>query len=129
MGVGETSTSLMPRESPSCRGRFDVSYSVGNNNVAGSPDTRTYPRGATAPLGQGRMRAVAARYNAAAGQNFNAANPSLPQLTGGQNTTKFGLGYQYFLSKRTSVHADVGTAKTEGVSRTTGVEAGIRHTF
>jgi hypothetical protein len=49
--------------------------------------------------------------------------------TSGQDTTKFGLGYQYFLSKRTSVHADVGMARTEGVSRTTGFEAGIKHTF
>ena len=106
-----------------------VSYSVGNNNVAGNPYTRTYLIGATAPLGQARMKAVAARYDAAVGQNFNAANPFLPQLTGGQNTTKFGLGYEYFLSKRTSAHADVGTAKTEGVSRTTGVEAGIKHVF
>lgn len=40
-----------------------------------------------------------------------------------------GLGYEYFLSKRTSAHADVGTAKTEGVSRTSGVEAGIKHIF
>jgi len=106
-----------------------ASYSVGNNNVAGNPDTRTYLIGATAPLGQGRLRTVVARYDAAAGQNFNATNPSLPQLTGGQNTTKFGLGYQYALSKRTSVHADMGTAKTEGLSRTTGVETGIKHIF
>jgi predicted porin len=106
-----------------------VSYAVGNNNVAGNPDTRTYLIGATAPLGQGRLKTVMARYDAPMGQNFNAANPSLPQLTGGQDTTKFGIGYEYLLSKRTSLHADVGTAKTEGVSRTTGLEAGIKHIF
>ena len=106
-----------------------ASYAVGNNNVAGNPDTRTYLIGATVPFGTGRIRAVAAKYNAVVGQNFNAANALLPQLTGGQNTTKFGLGYEYFLSKRTSVHADAGTAKTQGVSRTSGVEAGIRHAF
>lgn len=106
-----------------------ASYSVGNNNVAGNPDTRTYLIGATAPLGQGRMRTVVGRYDAAVGQNFNAANPSLPRLTAGQDTTKFGLGYEYFLSKRTNVHVDVGTAKTEGLSRTTGFEAGIKHSF
>jgi predicted porin len=109
--------------------RAIASYSVGNNNVAGNPDTRTYLVGATAPLGAGRLKAVAARYDAAVGQNFNAANTLLPPLTGGQNTTKFGLGYEYFLSKRTSVHADAGTASTEGVSRTTGFEAGIKHAF
>lgn len=106
-----------------------ASYAVGNNNVAGNPDTRTYLIGATAPLGQGRLRAVAARYEAAVGQNFNAANGSLPTLTGGQSTTKFGLGYQYFLSKRTILHADIGTAKTDGVSRTTGIETGIKLIF
>ncbi len=109
--------------------RTVVSYSVGHNNVAGNPDTRTYLIGATAPVGQGRLKAVAARYNAAAGQNFNAANPSLPPLNSGQDTTKFGLGYEYLLSKRTSLHADVGTAKTDGVSRTTGLEAGLKHSF
>jgi predicted porin len=106
-----------------------ASYSVGNNNVVGNPDTRTCLIGATAPLGPGRLRAVVARYDAAVGQNFNAANALLPQLTGGQNTTKFGLGYEYVLSKRTTVHADAGTAKTDGVSRTTGFEAGIKHVF
>jgi predicted porin len=106
-----------------------ASYSVGNNNVSGNPETRTYLIGATAPIGQGRIKAVAARYDAAVGQNFNAANAFLPQLTAGQNTTKFGLGYEYFLSKRTSAHADVGTAKTEGVTRTTGFEVGIKHIF
>jgi len=35
----------------------------------------------------------------------------------------------HFLSKRTSLHADAGSAKTEGVSRTTGVEAGVKHVF
>jgi predicted porin len=104
-------------------------YAVGNNNVAGNPLTRTYLVGATAPFGLGRLRTVLARYDAAVGQNFNAANALLPQLTGGQDTTKLGLGYEYFLSKRTSLHADVGTAKTDGVSRTTGIEGGIKHAF
>jgi predicted porin len=109
--------------------RAIASYAVGNNNVAGNPDTRTYLIGATAPIGAGRLKAVVARYDAAVGQNFNAANTLLPQLSAGQDTTKLGLGYEYFLSKRTSVHADAGTATTEGLSRTTGIEAGIKHVF
>ena len=32
-----------------------VSFSIGNNNVVGNPDTRTYLFGATAPLGAGRQ--------------------------------------------------------------------------
>jgi predicted porin len=107
-----------------------VSFSQGQNNVANNPRTKTMLIGATAPIGSGRLKVVAAKYNAAVGQNFNAANPFLPQnLTNGQDTTKFGIGYEYFLSKRTSVHADLGTAKTQTVSRTTGMEAGIKHVF
>jgi predicted porin len=106
-----------------------VHYSAGKNGITGNPTVKTYFVGATAPLGGGTLKAVVARYNAAAGTNVNATNTFLPANTTGQDTTKFGLGYEYFLSKRTSVHADVGTAKTTNFSRTTGVEGGIKHTF
>ncbi|UUX96527.1 porin [Aquabacterium sp. J223] len=88
-----------------------VAYS---RTTVGTVDTTSYLVGATAPLGGGRLKAVAARKNPDGGNN---------------NTTKFGLGYEYFLSKRTSVHADVGTAKTQNLTRTTGVEAGVKHVF
>jgi predicted porin len=116
-----------------------VQYSAGKNSITGNPTVKTYFVGATAPLGGGTLKAVVARYNAAAGTstvpgapgsfNVNASNTTLPGNWTGEDTTKFGLGYEYFLSKRTSVHADVGTAKTTTFSRSTGVEAGIKHTF
>lgn len=70
--------------------------------------------GAVAPLGTGRLKAMWGYQN----------------LAGPNNTTrKLGLGYEYFFSKRTSVHADVGVAKTGNLSRGTGYEAGIKHLF
>jgi hypothetical protein len=45
------------------------------------------------------------------------------------NATKFGLDHEHLLSKRTSPHSEVGSAKTEGFSRSTGFEAGIKYTF
>jgi predicted porin len=88
------------------------SYSVGKPSTVRT--NRSYLIGAIMPLGAGRLKAVVARLDPAGGDN---------------NTTKFGLGYEYFLSKRTSLHADVGTASTEERRRSNGVEAGIKHVF
>jgi predicted porin len=101
-----------------------VSYSQGNNNQAGNPDRKTYLVGATAPLAGGRLKAIVAR-------DTRFISPlGFGSTTGaGVDATKFGLGYEYFLSKRTSVHADVGTAKADGLTRSTGVEAGVKHVF
>lgn len=97
--------------------------------VGSEVKSKAYFVGATAPLGNGRLKAVVAKFDAGAGINFNGSNTSLPADYSGKNTTKVGVGYEYFLSKRTSVHADVGSAKTQTYSRTTGVEAGIKHVF
>jgi predicted porin len=97
-----------------------VSYSRGHNSQAATATTAfnakstAYLIGATAPVGPGRLKAVVARLDPAGPNN---------------NTTKVGVGYEYALSKRTSVHADVGTAKTQVLTRATGVEAGIKHVF
>lgn len=76
--------------------------------------SHSYVIGATMPVSNGRLKAVVGRYDPAGANN---------------TTLKLGLGYEYFLSKRTSVHADVGTGKTDGRTRTTGFEAGLKHIF
>jgi predicted porin len=111
-----------------------LAYSQGRTGTNTNNDTKSYLVGATAPLGGGRLKAVVARHDAAAGATpatgASFGGGSYPVYTNGANTTKFGIGYEYFLSKRTSVHADVGTAKTQGAfTRTTGVEAGVKHVF
>jgi len=76
--------------------------------------SKSFVIGATAPIGAGRLKAVVASFDPAGSNN---------------NTKKVGLGYEYFLSKRTSVHADVGSGKTQNQTRTTGIESGLKHTF
>ena len=54
---------------------------------------------------------------------------------GNNNTTKVGLGYEHFLSKRTSVYTDLGTSQQQGrlagvaLSRSTVVDFGLKHNF
>lgn len=45
------------------------------------------------------------------------------------SSTKFGLGEEYFLSKRTSLYVTAGTAKTADRTRSTAVDLGINHRF
>lgn len=88
-----------------------ISYS--RSEVAGVK-TVDFSLGATAPLLHGEVKAVVAKLNPEGADN---------------STTKFALGYEYSLSKRTSVFANLGTAKTETLSRTTGYDFGLRHKF
>lgn len=51
-------------------------------------------------------------------------------LAGANNTnTRLGLGYEHVLSKRTSVLANVGSAKQGSLSRTTLVDFTLKHNF
>lgn len=80
----------------------------------GGVKTTNFSLGATAPLFNGQVKAAVAKLNPDGADN---------------NTTKFALGYEYGLSKRTSVFANLGTAKTQGLSSTTGYDVGVRHKF
>ncbi len=83
------------------------------STVAGI-DARNLSVGATAPVGPGQLRVGFARYSP------DGANNDIDKL---------GLGYVHPLSKRVSLHADIGSAKQEGRSRTTAVDAGIKYNF
>ncbi len=64
-----------------------------------------------------------------------AAVTRLDPQGGNNNTTKFGLGYEHLLSKRTSLYADVGSAMQQGNlagtarTRTTAFDFGLKHNF
>jgi len=77
-------------------------------------DAHNLSLGATAPVGSGLLRAGVARYA-----------PDGP----GNDIDKLGLGYVHPLSKRVSLYADVGSARQEGRSRTTAVDAGLKYNF
>ena len=69
---------------------------------------------ATAPLGNGVLKAAWARLD--------------PQ--GANNTaTKIGLGYNYNLSKRTNLYFDVGAGREDTKTNNTAYALGLRHTF
>jgi len=76
--------------------------------------TRSLGIGATMPIRSGVLKVAYGQ------QDQPGANDT---------TKKLGLGYEYFLSKRTSVHADAGTAKHPAFTRVAGFEAGMKHTF
>jgi predicted porin len=68
----------------------------------------------TAPVGQGRILAGAAKLRVEGANN---------------DATKFSVGYHYDLGRRTMLYVDLATAKQQGLSRTTGYDVGVRHTF
>jgi predicted porin len=70
--------------------------------------------GVNVPVGPGVVHALAARLNP----------------PGGDNTLlKYAIGYEYFLSKRTSLYADVATAKQQAQTRTTAMDSGVTFRF
>ena len=89
-----------------------VSYSGSRANTVNL--THGFSLGATAPLGSGRVKAVYGRVDPAGDDN---------------DTNKLGLGYDHFLSKRTNLYANVGTAKTQQRTRATGFDLGLKHVF
>lgn len=70
--------------------------------------------GAVTPIGGGNLKAVYARVDPDGANNLRQ---------------KIGLGYDYFLSKRTNVYLDLGSAKEDTKTRSSAVAAGIRHDF
>ncbi|WP_119156814.1 porin [Caldimonas tepidiphila] len=85
--------------------------------------------GATAPLGSGVLKVGYGVLDNPAGTFVGADAAPAASLATTVETKKFGVGYQYNLSRRTSVHADVGVAKGDGLSRTHGFEVGVKHVF
>jgi len=79
----------------------------------GDVDTDFVSLGALAPIGPGTLKAAIARLK--------------PDL--GNRTKKLGLGYDYPLSKRTNLYADVGVTKTDTLTRNTTWSFGAKHTF
>lgn len=70
--------------------------------------------GLTVPLGSGVAKLAIGKLNP-----DGANNDSL----------KIGIGYEYSLSKRTSLRASLGSSKTDGLTRSTGYDLGLLHRF
>jgi len=89
-------------------------YARSKLGVGNSSTDKFIQLGATAPIGAGKLKVAYGRFD--------------PQ---GDNNTenKLGLGYDYFLSKRTNVYADVGFAKQDTKTNNTAYAFGLKHTF
>ena len=79
--------------------------------------------GLTAPIGPGKLKFAVDRLDG----DTSAGNTT---LTNSQRS-KFGIGYDYPLSKRTNVYADFGQGKSQFAGATTNRAAavGMKHTF
>lgn len=94
---------------------------VGNGKNAADQKIQSYLVSATAPIGSGALRA-------SYGELKNK------ELATNQKLVKqFGLGYQYFLSKRTTAYVDVVNFDKDGGLATgfkkTGYDIGLKHNF
>lgn len=89
-------------------------FSVSGSKVNVTTMSHAMTLGATAPVGPGRVKAVYARLDPPGPNN---------------RTDKFGVGYDYFLSKRTNLYVNAGTAKTQNLTRSSGYDFGMKHVF
>lgn len=76
-------------------------------------NAESYTASALVPTGFGRVYA-----------SYGSLSPAT-----GLDSTMFGAGAQYDLSKRTLLYTNVGSAKRDGLTRTTAFDLGIKHTF
>ena len=92
-----------------------AAYGQGTPEGAGAADKhRSYLIGATAPIGGG---------------DFRVAYGKLETVDPDEDvSSKFGIGYHYPLSKRTTVYVDVAN-DSEADEDKTGVDFGIKHNF
>jgi predicted porin len=88
-----------------------ASYSRAKGGLNG--DAKAYSVSAMVPLTFGRAHA-----------SFGSLSPAT-----NLDSKMLGAGVQYDLSKRTLLYTNVGSAKRDGLTRTTAFDAGIKHTF
>jgi predicted porin len=95
-------------------------YASAKIGALGAQSSKMFSLGAVAPVGPGNVKAM-----------YYRVNPDGPN----NNSTKFGLGYDYALSKRTGLYADVGIGKadqplpTGGTVSSNAYAFGVKHTF
>jgi len=93
-------------------------YASAKIGALGATSSKMFSIAALAPVGPGNVKA-----------QYSRVNPDGPN----NNSAKFGLGYDYALSKRTNLYADMGIGKADqlaGGSISSNVYAfGVKHTF
>ncbi|RQP26407.1 porin [Piscinibacter terrae] len=80
--------------------------------------------GALAPIGGGTLKAAYGRLTPDANTPAPVSAP-----WSNQTQSKLGLGYDYPLSKRTNVYADMGMGRATNATNNTAYAVGVKHTF
>ena len=91
-----------------------MGYYAQSKTALGADKNKVFSLGATAPLGSGLVKAM-----------YYRVDPQGPN----NNRSKIGLGYDYALSKRTGLYADVGVARGDNVTNNNAYAFGVKHTF
>jgi predicted porin len=89
-------------------------YASAKIGTGGSISSKMFSIGLLAPVGPGNVKAQYFRVDPAGSNN---------------NTSKFGLGYDYALSKRTGLYADLGIGKGDKLTSNNAYAFGVKHTF
>jgi predicted porin len=89
-------------------------YDTAKIGAGGATKSKMFSLGVLAPIGPGNLKAAYYRVNPDGANN---------------NRSKFGIGYDYYLSKRTNVYADLGSARADTLKNNTAWAFGLKHTF
>ena len=89
-------------------------YAQGKTDANGDTKAQVVMLGATAPLGAGVLKAMYFKLDS----DIDARDRS-----------KFGLGYNHSLSKRTTLYVDLGQARQTGLTSNTAYALGVKHVF
>jgi predicted porin len=89
-------------------------YAQSKTGNKGEDTNKMFSLAATAPLGSGLVKAMYYRVDPKGANN---------------NYSKLGLGYDYQLSKRTGLYADVGVARADKLTNNNAYAFGVKHTF
>ena len=89
-------------------------YAAAKVGLNGTVKNKMFSVGLTAPIGPGKLK---------------AAYLSVDPQGANNNNSKIGLGYDYALSKRTNLYADLGMGKADARTNNTAYAFGVKHTF
>ncbi|MCR5885497.1 porin [Rhizobacter sp. J219] len=98
-----------------------VSYAMSETRTNSLVDTDALSFGLTAPAGPGLIKA-----------HYTMRNTDAAPLAGVPSDVKlkkFGIGYDYFLSKRTKVYLDYAQVKETSLTNNSAFALGVRHDF
>ena len=89
-------------------------YASAKIGAGGNTSSKMFSIGLTAPVGPGKVKAQYFRVDPSGANN---------------NNSKIGIGYDYALSKRTGLYADLGMGKGDNRTSNTAYAFGVKHTF